>query len=135
MFSKAAQARSNGCVCDFLFIGAVVGLIDFIRQMIIREDPLPPPEEGRDVNELAPRLKMSVDEMLVVEPNYFGFTVPKRNGGTRTIHVPAPTLKDWNGTRFAACFQDYPCLRQRTGFNRAIPLPHTPSFTRSAQLC
>lgn len=94
MISKAAPARAKARAGDFFFAqGPAVGLLDFIKRVLGTADTLPPPEQGHGVDELARRLQVSVDELRSFEPAYHAFTLPKRRGGTRTIHAPASALK------------------------------------------
>ncbi len=48
---------------------------------------------GYEIEQLAERLEMAVEDLRGVEPRYSSFTVPKRAGGTRTIHAPDDELK------------------------------------------
>lgn len=48
---------------------------------------------GHGIDELARRLAMRPEELAAIRPEYTSFTIPKRSGGRRTIHVPSPELK------------------------------------------
>ncbi|NUM56123.1 MAG: RNA-directed DNA polymerase [Candidatus Hydrogenedentes bacterium] len=48
---------------------------------------------GHTVEELARRLGTAPAELSAVRPTYTTFHIPKRSGGQRTIHAPAPELK------------------------------------------
>lgn len=52
-------------------------------------------ESGRKLAELADILgyKRKEDRLLKMRPAYTPFVIPKRRGGTRTIHAPSPDLK------------------------------------------
>lgn len=49
--------------------------------------------ERFDVAELARRLGMSVEHLRSIRPAYHQFSIPKRSGGSRTIHAPDAKLK------------------------------------------
>ena len=49
--------------------------------------------KGYDVEELARRLDIPIDELKAVPVAYKRFTVRKRSGGTRTLLAPEPALK------------------------------------------
>lgn len=59
-----------------------MGFFDFLRK-----------DSGRALDELAKRLGVSADDLMSLRPAYHSFTVPKRSGGTRTIHAPQRDLK------------------------------------------
>ena len=63
------------------------------RKQRFREPPLPPPEQGRDLDELGRRLGMSAEKLAAFAPAYRQFTIPKRTGGTRTITAPDQPTK------------------------------------------
>lgn len=46
-----------------------------------------------DLDELARRLDMSVEELKAFKPTYREFTIPKRRGGHRNISAPTPETK------------------------------------------
>ena len=48
---------------------------------------------GHDIDELARRLGVTVDELRAVRPGYREFTIPKRAGGSRPISAPSDELK------------------------------------------
>jgi RNA-directed DNA polymerase len=56
------------------------------------------PEPGLVLEELARRLKMSPEELSQVAPNYRELKLPKKSGGTRTIHAPDDNLKNLQRT-------------------------------------
>lgn len=49
--------------------------------------------EGYDLNELARRLDMSLEELQRIEPVYHQRQIPKKRGGARTLNIPSPALK------------------------------------------
>lgn len=48
---------------------------------------------GLGLDELARRLEVSENDLKNVRPDYHEFHIPKRGGGTRTIHAPDRALK------------------------------------------
>ena len=48
---------------------------------------------GYEIEQLAERLEMTVEELRAIQPRYRSFTVPKRSGGSRTIDAPEDRLK------------------------------------------
>jgi len=84
-----------------------MGLRDFIRELFggqgagVRRTERPgdrqresrPEPPGLGPEELSRRLGAGLAELLAIKPQYGTFEVPKRSGGRRTIHAPAPQLK------------------------------------------
>lgn len=68
-------------------------MFGFLKSLFSRAEasPLPPPRFG--IEQLAGRLGVSPVELAGVTITYEAFRIPKRRGGTRTIHVPADPLK------------------------------------------
>lgn len=52
-----------------------------------------PARAGLGIAELAERLGLPESQLRSVPVHYRAFTVPKRSGGTRTIHAPEAGLK------------------------------------------
>ncbi len=69
------------------FIYKTMGLKNFIAGMFAG------PDKGMGVDELARRMKMSVDELRLVHVGYRQFTLPKKSGGQRIITAPDDKLK------------------------------------------
>lgn len=69
-----------------------MGLFDRIKQLLGQGSS----GSGRatfGIEELARRLGMSVEHLQSIRPVYHQFSIPKRSGGSRTIHAPDPKLK------------------------------------------
>lgn len=49
--------------------------------------------KGFGVDELAARLDTSASKLAAINRRYHRFTIPKKRGGTRTLHAPNPQLK------------------------------------------
>ena len=65
-----------------------MGLFDRIKKAIGGGEP-----PGRDLEELAIRLGLEIDQIRATEIEYRDFEIPKRSGGSRRITAPAPDLK------------------------------------------
>jgi RNA-directed DNA polymerase len=74
-----------------------MGLGEFLKSLFglgrdeLAERPVPAPRFG--LEELARRLGAPPEQLGALAPQYREFRVPKRSGGHRIIHAPAPELK------------------------------------------
>lgn len=63
-----------------------------------RREPPPAPHKPkwrtpRTLEQLAKRLNIPIDKLRAHAPTYTTLTIPKKSGGTRTLHVPDPATK------------------------------------------
>lgn len=74
-----------------------MGLLDFLKRLFDTErqkySRKPVFEDKWDVNELARRLGVSLDQLINLTPTYDQFSIPKRSGDKRIISAPRPELK------------------------------------------
>jgi RNA-directed DNA polymerase len=72
-----------------------MGLFDLLKSLVGRsgEQNLSRTPDVHDINDLAKRLGITVEELQAVRPAYRSFTIPKRSGGTRNILAPDDRLK------------------------------------------
>ncbi|MHC4147206.1 MAG: RNA-dependent RNA polymerase family protein, partial [Planctomycetota bacterium] len=74
-----------------------MGLVDFLKRLFDTERGKyygrPVFEDKWDVNELARRLGVSLDQLINLTPAYDQFSIPKRSGDKRIISAPKPELK------------------------------------------
>ena len=73
---------------------------------------------GRGLDELAARLKLSVEELKAVKPSYHEFTIAKRSGGRRKIAAPDPELKALQRRILRRLLARLPVHPAATGFRR-----------------
>jgi retron-type reverse transcriptase len=73
---------------------------------------------GRGLDELAARLKLSVEELKAVKPSYHEFTIAKRSGGRRKIAAPEPELKALQRRILRRLLARLPVHPAATGFRR-----------------
>ena len=70
--------------------------VDWLRQIVSGRDrgdsPIRPGTSTLD--DLARRLERSVIELRTFEPRYTAYSIPKRGGGSRTIHAPDRGTRD-----------------------------------------
>lgn len=77
---------------------------------------LTPPENGRTMAQLAPRLGLSDDRLNAVPITYHTFQIPKRSGGLRTICAPSEELKQIQRTILHRLLKRLPSHPAATGF-------------------
>jgi retron-type reverse transcriptase len=73
---------------------------------------------GRGLDDLAARLKLSVEQLSAVEPRYREFSLPKRGGGQRRILAPEPELKALQRRIHRRLLARLPVHPAATGFRR-----------------
>lgn len=71
---------------------------------------------GRSPAELAERAGLTVAELEAVPIRYHAFELPKRSGGTRTIHAPDPALKNIQRQLYRRVLKRLPVHAAVTGF-------------------
>ncbi len=79
---------------------------------------------GHNVQELARRLDVPAQELLHLEPRYRHFRIPKRRGGHRTIHEPAPELKRIQRRIYKRLLARLRCHEAATGFRPGRSIVH-----------
>ncbi|HEV7225207.1 MAG TPA: reverse transcriptase family protein [Pirellulales bacterium] len=73
---------------------------------------------GRGLDDLAVRLKLTVEQLSAVEPRYREFSIPKRAGGQRRILAPEPELKSLQRRIHRRLLARLPVHPAATGFRR-----------------
>lgn len=71
---------------------------------------------GRTPAELAERVGIPLAELEAIPIRYNAFDVPKRSGGTRTIHAPDPALKTIQRQIYRSLMKRLPVHAAVTGF-------------------
>lgn len=79
---------------------------------------------GRDINELARRLRMTVDELREFEPAYTQRTIPKKRGGTRTLHIPDRGTKTLQRTILRRLLRNLQTHSAAMGFDPGVSIAH-----------
>jgi RNA-directed DNA polymerase len=96
-----------------------MGLLKLLRRLFSGQKPQEPVHEARSqrgVEEIAQRLKLSVDELRDLMPTYRQFSIPKRRGGTRQIIAPSDPLKAIQRRILRRLLNGLPCHPAARGF-------------------
>jgi hypothetical protein len=73
---------------------------------------------GRTIKDLASQMGCSKEELLFLPISYSRFTIPKRSGGLRVIHAPAPELKRIQRLIARRVLNRYSCHRAAMAYER-----------------
>jgi hypothetical protein len=95
--SHSLQDRTEGAACaaPFTVNNAVEGVMDWLRNLLGGPVPGMPSRPGTStVDDLARRLQRSPMELRTFEPAYRTYAIPKKGGGSRTIHAPDRGTRD-----------------------------------------
>lgn len=107
-----------------IFISSILAFWIFMKGMSKPKLPkrrlpnLTPPENGRTMAQLAPRLGISDDRLNTVPITYHTFQIPKRSGGLRTICAPSEELKQIQRTLLNRLLKRLPSHPSATGFEK-----------------
>ncbi len=88
---------------------------------------------GHNLDELARRLGMPADQLAAFEPGYKTATIPKKRGGTRTLHIPDTDTKALQRTILRRLLRHLKTHDAATGFDPGISIAHNAGMhTRQA---
>jgi len=79
---------------------------------------------GHNLEELARRLGLSPDDLAAFEPGYKVATIPKKRGGTRTLHIPDRDTKALQRTILRKLLAKLKTHPTATGFDPGISIAH-----------
>jgi hypothetical protein len=87
-----------------------------------------PSTGGRGIEDLADWLRIELAELKSVEVSYRPFTIPKRNGGSRSILAPNPQLKAIQRTILRRLLGGLHAHPAATSFERGLSIVHNASL-------
>lgn len=80
--------------------------------------------QGFNLDELARRLGMSSGDLAAFEPGYKAATIPKKRGGTRTLHIPDRVTKSLQRTILRRLLRNLKTHDAAMGFDPGISIAH-----------
>ncbi|MEM6855134.1 MAG: reverse transcriptase family protein [Planctomycetota bacterium] len=84
--------------------------------------------KGLGVEELARRLDTTPQALATLDRRYHTFTVPKKRGGTRTLHAPNPALKRTQRLILRRLFRRLNAHWCATGFEPGVSIANNAAF-------
>ena len=104
-----------------------MGLLDLFRRLFSSSAPGRPNQPAGptyDMDELARRLGLTVDDLKSIVPAYHTFTVPKRSGGTRSIDAPLDAFKLFQRRLHKRLLAKLPVHAAATAFEPDLSIVH-----------